>query len=100
MSNKEEVEKLVKKLEKKQNLKPYEKKFLEIYNKEKCDEEEIRNLILAGRDKYVERNYKADIKQAGRNFLSGAKEGGQSLKGSWKDAPPPPPSFPEDCVIM
>lgn len=100
MSTPEEIEKIVAKLERKENLKPYEQRFLDIYKNETCDREKMRELILAGRDKYIERNYKSDIKEAGRKFITGAKEGGNALKGKWTDAPPPPPKFPEDCVIM
>jgi hypothetical protein len=100
MSTLEEIEKIVANLKRKKNLKPYEQRFLEIYENETCDREKMRELILEGRDKYIERNYKADIKEAGRKFITGAKEGGKSLGGNWAEAPPPPPQFPEDCVIM
>lgn len=100
MSTPEEIEKIVAKLERKENLKPYEQRFLDIYKNETCDREKMRKLILEGRDKYIERNYKSDIRAAGRDLIAGVREGARPLKGKWSDAPPPPPKFPEDCVIM
>jgi poly-D-alanine transfer protein DltD len=100
MSNEDEIKEIVKKLERKTNLKAYEKKFLEVYNKRTCDEDLIRELQLAGKDRYIERNTKADFKQANKNFRDELKKQGKSLEGNWTEAPPPPPAIPEDCCIM
>lgn len=100
MSTPDEVKDLVEKLKNKKNLKPYEVRFLQVYDKKICDEGLIKELQLIGRDKYIERNFETDIKEAGRNFIDGAKKTGSSLSGNWADAPPPPPQFPEDCCIM
>ena len=100
MSTPEEIEEIVAKLKRKDTLKPYEQRFLDIYKNETCNREKMRKLILEGRDKYIERNYKSDIREAGRKFITGAKEGGNALNGNWSHTPPPPPKFPEDCVIM
>lgn len=100
MSTPEEIKELVETLKNKKQLKPYEVRFLEVYNKKTCDETLIKELQLIGRDKYIERNFETDIKESGRKFIDGAKSTGSSLKGKWTDAPPPPPQFPEDCIIM
>jgi hypothetical protein len=100
MSNETEIKEIVKKLENKQDLKAYEKQFLEVYKKKTCDEDLIRELQLKGLNKYIERDYKADYKTANKAFKDDIKEQGQSLKGKWTDAPPPPPAIPDDCCIM
>jgi hypothetical protein len=100
MSNEAEIKELVNKLKSKAQLKAYEKRFLDIYNKKTCDEELIKQLQLEGLNKYIERDYKADFKTANRAFVSDIKEQGKSLKGNWGDAPPPPPAIPDDCCIM
>jgi hypothetical protein len=100
MSTQEEIKQIVKTLKSRKDLKKYEKDFLKIYEENICDEERVKKLQLIGRDKYIEKNYKADIKEAGRKFVKRAEQGNNSLKGDWREAPPPPPQFPEDCIIM
>lgn len=100
MSTPNEVKELVDKLKKKTKLKPYEVRFLEIYDKKICDEKLAKELQLIGRDKYIERNHKTDIKEASKKLLFNAKEGNKALTGNWGQAPPAPPPFPDDCVIM
>lgn len=96
----EEIKEIVKTLEAKPSLKAYEQRFLNVYNKKTCDEDLIRELRQIGRDKYIERNYKAEFNKSNRNFISDIKNQGQSLKGKWNEPPPPPPAIPSDCCIM
>jgi hypothetical protein len=100
MSTEDEIKEIVAILRKKENLKAYEKQFLDVYDKKTCDEELIKELQLKGLNKYIERNLKNEFNELNKSFVSDIKDQGKSLKGKWTDVPPSPPPLPSDCCIM
>lgn len=82
------------------DLTPMEKEYLETVKSGKCNEKRIKELKMAGRGHYIEReSAKKQMKDSARDFKKYAKNW-DSIKGKWSEAPPPPPAFPSDCSIM
>lgn len=82
------------------NLTPMEKEYIDTVNRNKCDPIRIKELKMAGRGHFIEReNVKEIIKSDGEEFKKYAQNW-KSIKGKWLETPPPPPALPSECSLM